>query len=116
MKGKEADRIRIQHIINAILEIEKYLDNRSFDDFLNESMFRFACIKQLEIIGEASKHITDETKTAFPDIEWQQIVGMRNVFIHEYFGIDLSIAWDIIENDIPNLKERLLGVLNVLSK
>lgn len=62
MKGKDADRIRIQHILEAIYEIEKYVENRNFDDFLNDSMFRFACIKQLEIIGEASNHITIETK------------------------------------------------------
>lgn len=62
MKGKDADRIRIQHILEAIYEIEKYVENRNFDDFLNDSMFCFACIKQLEIIGEASNHITIETK------------------------------------------------------
>jgi uncharacterized protein with HEPN domain len=116
MKGKEADRIRIQHILDAIYEIEKYAENRNFDDFLNDSMFRFACIKQLEIIGEASNHITIETKTKFQEIEWQQIVGMRNVFIHEYFGIDLSVAWVIIEKDIPDFKKKLDDVLNELTK
>lgn len=116
MKGKEADRIRIQHILDAIYEIEKYVENRNFDDFLNDSMFRFACIKQLEIIGEASNHITIETKTKFQEIEWQQIVGMRNVFIHEYFGIDLSVAWEIIEKDIPDFKKKLDNVLNELTK
>jgi uncharacterized protein with HEPN domain len=116
MKGKEADRIRIQHILDAIYEIEKYVENRNFDDFLNDSMFRFACIKQLEIIGEASNHITIETKTKFQEIEWQQIVGMRNVFIHEYFGIDLSVAWEIIEKDIPDFKKKLDDVLNELTK
>jgi uncharacterized protein with HEPN domain len=116
MKGKEADRIRIQHILDAIYEIEIYVENRNFDDFLNDSMFRFACIKQLEIIGEASNHITIETKTKFQEIEWQQIVGMRNVFIHEYFGIDLSVAWEIIEKDIPDFKKKLDDVLNELTK
>lgn len=116
MKGKDADRIRVQHILEAIYEIEKYVENRNFDDFLNDSMFRFACIKQLEIIGEASNHITIETKTKFQKIEWQQIVGMRNVFIHEYFGIDLSVAWEIIEKDIPDFKKKLDNVLNELTK
>lgn len=116
MKGKEADRIRIQHTLDAICEIEKYVENRNFDDFLNDSMFRFACIKQLEIIGEASNHITIETKTKFSDIEWLQIVGMRNVFIHEYFGIDLNVAWEIIEKDIPDLKKKPDNVLNELTK
>lgn len=114
MIGKTGDKIRIIHILEAILEIEKYNENRNFDDFLNDSMFRFACIKQLEIIGEASNHISSITKEKCSEIEWQQIVGMRNLFIHEYFGIDLNIAWDIIENDLPSLKHELKRILEDL--
>ena len=67
-------------------------------------MMRYACIKQLEIIGEASNHLSVELKSKFSDIEWSQIVGMRNVFTHEYFGIDATLVWEIIKNDIPELK------------
>ena len=74
-------------------------------------MMRFACIKQMEIIGEASNHITPALKLKFSDIEWAQIVGMRNVFTHEYFGIDSSLVWQIIMNDIPELKEKIEYVL-----
>jgi uncharacterized protein with HEPN domain len=74
-------------------------------------MMRFACLKQMEIIGEASNHISTVLKTKFSDIEWAQIVGMRNVFTHEYFGIDSSIVWEIIKNDIPELKEKIEDVL-----
>jgi len=114
MLGKPGDFARLQHILEAIKEIEKYVENRSFTDFLSDSMFRFACIKQLEIIGEASNHISIETQQRFSKIEWAQIIGMRNVFIHEYFGIDLNIAWDIIEVDIPELKTKLEKILNEL--
>jgi uncharacterized protein with HEPN domain len=114
MQGKTGDNARIHHILEAISEIEKYTENRNFDDFLNDSMFRFACIKQLEIIGEASNHISPETKKKYSEIEWQQIVGMRNLFIHEYFGIDLYVAWDVIESDIPSFKRNLLGILKNL--
>ena len=86
----------MQHIYDAIIEIGNYVQNRNFSDFINNSMLRFACIKQLEIIGEASNHITSESQNKFSDIQWAQIVGMRNVFVHEYFGIDLDIAWEII--------------------
>ena len=58
-------------------------------------MMRFASIKQLEIIGEASNHITEATKTQFSEVEWNQIIAMRNVFVHEYFGIDTTIVWTI---------------------
>lgn len=60
---------------------------------------RFACIKQMEINGEAGNHISDDTKSRFSTIEWSQIVGMRNVFVHGYFGVDSSLAWEIIRND-----------------
>lgn len=111
MHDKSKDFARLQHILYAIQEIEKYSDKRSFSDFLDDSMFHFACIKQLEIIGEASNHITKATQQKFSNIEWAQIVGMRNIFIHEYFGIDMNVAWDIIQFDIPDLKTKITKII-----
>ena len=68
----------------------------------------------MEIIGEASNKITKELKSEFSDIEWAQIVGMRNVFTHEYFGIDSSLVWEIIKNDIPELKGKVENILKSL--
>ena len=79
MRGNKGDKIRLQHILDAIIEIENYIANQDFKDFLNNSMMRFACIKQMEIIGEASNHISEETRNKFSEIEWSQIIGMRNV-------------------------------------
>ena len=70
MQGSLGDKARLNHILDAIDEIEKYLVDVDFDLFENNSMMRFACIKQLEIIGEASSHISEETKTKFLEIEW----------------------------------------------
>jgi uncharacterized protein with HEPN domain len=111
MKGRKGDIARLQHIQEAIAEIENYKRNRNFIDFTSNSMFRFACIKQLEIIGEASNHISDETQQEFSEIQWAQIVGMRNIFIHEYFGVDINIVWEIIEFDIPELKTKITEIL-----
>ena len=85
MRGKLGDSIRLQHILEAIHEIETYLVSSDFTEFMNNSMMRFACIKQMEIIGEASNHISEDIKSKFTDIEWAQIIGMRNIFVHEYF-------------------------------
>lgn len=112
MRGTLGDKVRLQHVYDAIREIESYLENVGFNDFMDSSMMRFACIKQMEIIGEASNHISDETKSKFTSIEWSQIVGMRNVFVHEYFGIDSSLVWEIIKNDIPDLKERIKEIID----
>lgn len=114
MRGKLGDKVRLQHIYDAIEEIESYLINTVFSDFIENSMMRFACIKQMEIIGEASNHISDEIKSNFSQIEWNQIVGMRNVFVHEYFGIDESIVWEIIKNDLPELKVRVREILSTI--
>lgn len=75
-------------------------------------MMRFACIKQLEIIGESGNHISDETKTSFSTIEWSQIIGMRNIFVHEYFGVDSELVWGIIKDDLPCLKNKISEILN----
>ena len=115
MRSESGDTIRIKHILDAISEIESYLQTSDYSEFLQNSMMRFACIKQMEIIGEASNHISTELKKRFTNIEWSQIVGMRNIFVHEYFGIDTKVAWDIIKDDIPGLKEKIKAVLVSLS-
>ena len=111
MRGNLGDKVRLQHVYDAILEIESYLIETEFSDFMINSMMRFACIKQMEIIGEASNHISDETKYKFSEIEWSQIVGMRNVFVHEYFGVDTNLVWEIIKGDLPGLKEKIIEIL-----
>jgi len=66
----------------------------------------------MEIIGEASNHVSDETKSKFTSIEWSQIIGMRNVFVHEYFGVDTTLVWEIIKNDLPDLKGKIKQILD----
>lgn len=111
MRNRSGDKARLQHILDAIEEIESYIVDADFDKFMENSMMRFACIKQMEIIGEASNHISDEVKSQFSTIEWKQIVGMRNVFVHEYFGVDTTIVWEIIQGDIPDLKGKISEVI-----
>jgi uncharacterized protein with HEPN domain len=105
MKGPLTDQVRIQHVIDAIAEVEGYLQNVSLDEFLTNSEKRFATIKQIEIIGEACSRITQEFKSAHPEIEWRPIIGFRNISIHEYFGVNFHIVWEIAKYDLPLLKE-----------
>ena len=110
MRGKFGDKERLKHILDAIEEIEAYTANTDLKDFLANSMMRFASIKQIEIIGEAANYLTPETKALFTDNEWNQIIGMRHILIHEYFGVDDNLVWQVIRDDIPKLK---LAVANV---
>jgi len=111
MKEVNGDKIRLQHIILAINEILDYIENYDFDAFFKDSKTKFASIKQLEIIGEAANHITDETKSRFTEVEWQKITGLRHILVHEYFGIDEKIVWGIIVKDLPVLKTTILDIV-----
>jgi uncharacterized protein with HEPN domain len=116
MRGRLGDSARLKHILDSIVEIESYLIDTDYEAFLNNSMMRFACIKQMEIIGEASDHISEEIKTQFSEIEWSQIKGMRNVFVHEYFGIDSRLVWEIIRHDLPDLKDKVIAIIDSFSE
>jgi uncharacterized protein with HEPN domain len=111
MKSKLGDKARLQHILDAIKEIEEYISGISFKVFQSNSMMQYATIKQLEIIGESSNHITQHFKRLYKEIQWQEIIGLRNLLIHEYFGVDTHIVWDIIKNDIPKLKSQVVDIL-----
>lgn len=114
MKGKLGDRQRLLHILEAIDEIQTYTANTDIKSFLSNSMMRFACVKHIEIIGEAANIITSETKAIFTDLEWKQIIGMRHILVHEYFGVDFDLIWQVIINDLPALKAKILNVINII--
>ena len=111
MKGQVTDKIRIQHILDAISEVEKYLSGVSYEEYLANSEKRFATVKQIEIVGEACNHISNELKLAHSEIEWKPISGFRNISIHEYFGVNFRIVWEIAKNDLPILKQQFNKIL-----
>lgn len=111
MKNKLGDEQRLRQILNAIGEIESYIIGVKIEDFLQNSMMRFASIKQLEIIGEACNHLSKELKQQSSAIQWDEIVGMRHVFVHEYFGIDNLLLWEIITQDLQDFKNSVIQLL-----
>ena len=111
MRGRLGDRQRLQHMLSSIAEIESYTSDVSFEVFVENSMMRFATIKQLEIIGEAANLITEESRTSLPDIPWRQIIGLRHILVHEYLGIDDVLVWQVLEKDLPFLKENITSLL-----
>ncbi|WP_406660397.1 DUF86 domain-containing protein [Methanolobus sp. ZRKC3] len=91
----------------AINKIQKYVQDLSFEDFLEDDMRIDAVLRNLEVIGEAAGNIPLEVRNSYPHIQWKKIVGLRNILIHEYFGVDLEIVWDIIESNLENLKSEI---------
>jgi uncharacterized protein with HEPN domain len=115
MKGKIGDKQRLLHILESICEIENYTSKVNFETFLENSMMRFASIKQIEIIGEAANYITEETKEKYSNIEWRQIIGLRHILVHEYFGIDSNLIWQIISEDLQILKLEVTNIVESIS-
>jgi len=112
MKKSLGDQARINHILDAILELERYTASYSEHNFFENSMLQSACIRQLEIIGEAAGRISEKIKERSATIKWKELVGLRNILIHEYFGVDLQVVWEIIKLDIPQLKNEITILLN----
>lgn len=88
----------------AIEKAERYVAGMSFDVFAQDDKTVDAVVRNLEIIGEAANRLPDEFKDRHSEIEWYKVVGLRNRIVHEYFGIDLEIIWQILHNDLPALQ------------
>jgi len=112
MSEKERDYLLfLEDILNAIEKIEIYITELSFEKFCANSMAVDAVIRNFEVIGEAAKNVPEKIKKKYPDVEWKEATGFRNVLIHDYFGIDLEAVWDTIRNNIPPFKQHLLETL-----
>lgn len=97
----------IEDILSSIDRIGRYVGDRTYDKFLKDEMLVDAVVRNLEIIGEASKKIPPEIKEQASYVEWPKISGFRNILAHEYFGVDPEILWDIIKNKLPDLKDSM---------
>jgi len=104
-------KILFEDILECIDKIENYTKNFDFDDFATSPMVIDAVVRNIEIIGEASKNVPDEIKENFPRLPWRKMAGIRNRIVHEYFGVDISIIWFIISNELDLLKKELLAAL-----
>jgi len=97
----------IEDIISAIGKIERYSAGLSREGFLADEKTIDAVARNLEIIGEAARNVPDDFAAAHPEVPWQRIAGLRNRIVHDYFGLDLDIIWQILQADLPQLKSQL---------
>ena len=104
-------KILVEHILESIKWIEKYTENMSEDSFIESTQIQDSVIRRLEIIGEAIGNFPEEIKKEHFHIQWDEISGMRNFLIHEYFGVDLYLVWETVKSDIPKLKKQMKKII-----
>lgn len=107
---KHEDLPYINHILDAIKDVEESLKGLTKNQFVKNKDVKEANIRRIEIIGEAVKNISQNLKDKHKEIEWTKIAGTRDKMIHNYFGVNLDIIWDIIKINLPDLKIKILKI------
>ncbi|MEK6952845.1 MAG: DUF86 domain-containing protein [Nanoarchaeota archaeon] len=102
----------VEHIRDAIAYIESFTKNLTKEKFLSDRLRQNAVIRELEIIGEATKNTPENFRKKYPNVEWKEMARTRDKIIHGYSEVDLEIVWNIIKKDIPDLKKKIKSILS----
>lgn len=107
MKKGEADKVRLDHILQAIDFIVDKTKNIIEDEFYRNDILKYALLKQIEIMGEAANFLSSEMQLKYNDIEWLKMISTRHYYVHAYFNINWVMVWETIQNDIIPLKNKI---------
>ncbi len=113
---KQDDTVYLLHIIDSIAKVKSYIKAIDEKEFNSNTLVQDAVIRQIEIIGEATRHLSNEFRNQYPDVPWEDITGMRNKLIHDYFGVDIEKVWLTAKEDLPPLNKSVKKILSELNK
>ena len=106
----------LHEIVESIEKIQRYIKGLSYDEFCESEIVIDAVLRNLEVIGEAGTKVPKEVQEAYPQVPWRLMKGMRNILIHEYFGVDLEIVWKTIQESLPDLQVTIQKALSEQAK
>ena len=108
---RRTGKLFVEDILEAIDKIKRHIEGLTYETFVKNELVIDAVIRNLEIIGEASRNLPEDVRKKYPEMPWGRMIGLRNIIIHEYFGVDLAIIWEIITKNLPETKPKIVAML-----
>ncbi len=105
------DAVYVQHVLECIARIEQYT-KAGRAEFITSTLIQDGVIRNLQTLGQSVLKLSEPFKSTHPEVDWKSIVGLRNVLVHDYLGISVVRVWEIVEQDLPTLKAKLLAIKN----
>ena len=107
--GVQADRVYLNHMLECVARVLEYCEGGEAA-FKQSHLIQDAVIRNLQVMAESSKRLSDATKALAPDVPWRAISGFRNIIVHDYLGVDLDVVWQVIATNLPDLRDGLLKI------
>jgi uncharacterized protein with HEPN domain len=113
MSARPRDNLYLGDILEAIQRVLEYTKGLSYEEFLKHPMVQDAVLRNIQVIGEATKKLSEELQDSQPAVPWREMAGMRDKIVHDYFGVNFRVVWDVVQKDLPAVLSLIRPILPV---